>query len=567
MDRKAILLGTANSGTPILEIGPSYNPAAPRQEGWNTAIIDHAPASELRAKYAAMGVDTSRIEDVDFISTGGPLHACVPAERHGSFGRLIASHVIEHVPDVLGFLQSAAILLAPDGVLALAVPDKRFCFDYFKPPSTTGDIIAAHGSIRHPRRTLFQQNAYSASADSLHAWGSQPIASTALMGGLETAWMAAGQASQDPDSPYIDAHAWHFTPAWFRLAMLELAEGGMIDWHVDEMTPTVFCEFIVTLRRGRPAWPDHAAREAERLSLLNATLSENHEQSGFAVAGGLIAGGAAPSAGAVGQPPWALAEASGAADGVAALHPLARWLNNVLTRGAPLRCTRLAGPLPGPEEIGHLFPPYQPIMPRAELFVDGEHAAIAAMPLEGGLVGGEVKGFLRPADALALYELAWYAPGDVLEMGSAWGLSTTILGRAMSARVQPGKLLTIEIAPGFQAATEAAMRKAGLGHLHVMLPGDATVIAKRMADSGRRIGAAFIDHDHSHAATRAACRDVACMLVPGGLALVHDFNDRNNIIDPGIYGVYAGVCDSVAAGELEFIGVVGCCALLRKPVR
>ena len=76
---------------------------------------------------------------------------------HGTFDAFVASHVIEHTPDLIAFLDSAAALLKPEGVVVLAVPDKRYCFDYFQPLTTTGQIIESHSELRsrHNRRLAF----------------------------------------------------------------------------------------------------------------------------------------------------------------------------------------------------------------------------------------------------------------------------------------------------------------------------------------------------------------------------------------------------------------------------
>jgi 2-polyprenyl-3-methyl-5-hydroxy-6-metoxy-1,4-benzoquinol methylase len=70
-----------------------------------------------------------------------------PAESGdvGTFTALIASHVLEHVPDPIAFFQSPATLLHPkQGSIRLALPDRRLCFDLFRPASTTGRVLAAH---------------------------------------------------------------------------------------------------------------------------------------------------------------------------------------------------------------------------------------------------------------------------------------------------------------------------------------------------------------------------------------------------------------------------------------
>jgi len=52
------------------------------------------------------------------------------------FDYCLASHVIEHIPNPIAFFQSIAHLLKPGGVLSLAVPDKRYTFDFFQPAAS-----------------------------------------------------------------------------------------------------------------------------------------------------------------------------------------------------------------------------------------------------------------------------------------------------------------------------------------------------------------------------------------------------------------------------------------------
>jgi hypothetical protein len=295
MDRTSLLLGDATPATRIIEIGPSHAPIAPKRAGWNAFVVDHADQAELRAKYTPLGVDIDAIEVVDAVWAGGRLDQTVAPAHHGSFDRLIASHVIEHIPDLVTFLVSCQTLLAPEGVLALAVPDKRYCFDMLKPISTTGDIMAAYdpaGAGRHFRRTVFNQVAYSVhagfpEADNQGAWGQHAITGLALVNPLSDAFIEAAKITEAPDSAYTDAHAWQFTPGAFQLAMLELAEAGLIDWHVADCTPALGCEFIATLRRGRRQWAA-AERDAHRLGLLLAMQVESREMIDFLALGGLI---------------------------------------------------------------------------------------------------------------------------------------------------------------------------------------------------------------------------------------------------------------------------------------
>ena len=216
------------------------------------------------------------------------------------------------------------------------------------------------------------------------------------------------------------------------------------------------------------------------------------------------------------------------------------------------------------EALGESFPAYRRTFAYAGAWIDESHRAISLLPVDGGLIRGPVQGFLRPADALALYELAYFASGPVLEMGSAWGLSTTILCRAVHNSGRRARVESIEIDPGFQQATAQAIAAQGLGRVYRPLPGDASVEAARLVERGRTFGFAFIDHDHTYEATRTACRHLCSLIEPGGLVLFHDFNDHRNRLEPQTYGVHRGVVELMDGPSWEFLGVIGCCALVRR---
>jgi len=70
MDRKEKILRHINKNGTGIEIGPSYNPIAPKKEGYNVHIIDHLSKEELLVKYKDFQVDLKKIEEVDFIWKG-----------------------------------------------------------------------------------------------------------------------------------------------------------------------------------------------------------------------------------------------------------------------------------------------------------------------------------------------------------------------------------------------------------------------------------------------------------------------------------------------------------------
>ncbi len=62
-------------------------------------------------------VNLENIEEVDFVWLGELLHELVGCQQ--SYDWIIASHVIEHSPDLIIFLVECESLLKPDGVLAV----------------------------------------------------------------------------------------------------------------------------------------------------------------------------------------------------------------------------------------------------------------------------------------------------------------------------------------------------------------------------------------------------------------------------------------------------------------
>jgi SAM-dependent methyltransferase len=192
-----------------------------KTDGWEVWSVDHASRQELVEKYGPDPKVTEwRIGEVDFVWRDGTLENAVPSEHHGSFDACIASHVLEHMPDPIGVLQSLGCLLKPSGVISLAVPDQRFCFDFFKPISTVGELLEArrHQAARHSHNTRFGHR--------------RPVAELPFFESLEAAKRGFDSYGDGPDDPYVDCHAWHFTPSSFELAVRELGALGEIDFSV-----------------------------------------------------------------------------------------------------------------------------------------------------------------------------------------------------------------------------------------------------------------------------------------------------------------------------------------------
>ncbi|MFG1361389.1 methyltransferase domain-containing protein [Xanthobacter pseudotagetidis] len=251
MDFRAYVRSIVGHNLIGVEFGPSYNPILAKKDGYNVFVVDHADEEALREKYRPHGVDVDRIEPVDAIDDGGELTKLLPPGM--KFDYIVASHVFEHLPDPIGFLQRCERALKPDGKLFLMVPDRRFTFDYFRPVSTTGDMLRAYleGRTRHDPGNLFDHLALSTLRDGAFIWADRNDGAFALTGTAQAGY-AAAVASQDA---YVDCHAWVFVPSSFRLIVDDLRAAGLTQLGELEFHDSIGCEFFVVLSPAAPPPP------------------------------------------------------------------------------------------------------------------------------------------------------------------------------------------------------------------------------------------------------------------------------------------------------------------------
>jgi SAM-dependent methyltransferase len=275
--RKNLLVGNTSKTSKILEMGPSYNPLVPKRDGWNTLVVDRASRDSLITHYAALSVDTSRIEDVDFVWAAGDLIEAIPSDHIGSFDLFLASHVIEHSPDVVRFLKAAESLIHPGGLVVLAIPDKRACFDFFRHPSSTAEAVRAWQTRRdrHTHQTFFECDAYTVFKLGHPGWYKTSTESVRLDRPISDAVNTAEQAES---SDYIDAHGWVFTPSSFALMVFELRCLGLTNLVIDDLVPSADTEFFVWLKPDLSPMADLSSVNAKRVELLTNVILDLEEQ-------------------------------------------------------------------------------------------------------------------------------------------------------------------------------------------------------------------------------------------------------------------------------------------------
>ncbi|MCI2975910.1 MAG: class I SAM-dependent methyltransferase [Ferrimicrobium sp.] len=248
MEREQIILHGLDLERPGLEIGPSHRPVVPKRSGYDVTTLDSCTAEELRRKYRD-DVDISQIEEVDLVWHGESYIDLVGDRR---FAWIIASHVIEHVPDLIGLLQSCESILTDDGVISLVIPDKRYSFDYYRPISSIGSVIDAHLDHRVEPSVGDAIDYYLSTVrrSGVGAWYKGFHGDDEIVHGIDQARIVAKQ--QDPYAVFdqFDPHLWIFVPQSLRLMLEDLFDLGYLGVRECYFHPTTTTEFYLQLSRG-----------------------------------------------------------------------------------------------------------------------------------------------------------------------------------------------------------------------------------------------------------------------------------------------------------------------------
>ncbi|PYS98670.1 MAG: hypothetical protein DMF63_14870 [Acidobacteria bacterium] len=243
-----LLLHLKKDGAGV-EIGASHAPIAAKRDGYNACVIDHATREELIEKYKDEGVKLENIEEVDFVWRGESYAELTGKKKY--YDWIIASHVIEHVPNLVGFINSCDEILNDTGILSLAVPDVRFCFDHFRPISGLSKALDAHYQrhIAHTPGSIAEFTLNLVKRADEPGWRENTLLPErySFTNTTESVIERLGEATAGGD--YVDCHAWTFTPHSFRLMMQDLYDLGLIKMREVGFFPSDGCEFFVALSR------------------------------------------------------------------------------------------------------------------------------------------------------------------------------------------------------------------------------------------------------------------------------------------------------------------------------
>ena len=251
LDRKTKLLSKVDLRTDVgVEIGPLTNPVVPKNEG-KVYYIDHTSKEELIKKYKKdPNIDVAKINDVDFIWGEKTLREAI--SDHLRFDYIVASHVIEHVPDVVGWLSEMDQILNVGGFVCLAIPDKRYTFDYQRQLTTVAELVDSYlNKIRRPSpRQIIDFYANAIKIDTYEAWNQKVKIEKCEKFGSESSGLDLARKSIEEGS-YVDVHCSVFTFDSFLNVLKSLFSLNLLNFRVSKTyEPEIFSnEFIVILEK------------------------------------------------------------------------------------------------------------------------------------------------------------------------------------------------------------------------------------------------------------------------------------------------------------------------------
>jgi SAM-dependent methyltransferase len=259
-----------------LEIGPLASPLISRQESkGRISYVDFSPAEASKQKYKDdPHVDIEQIVEPDYLWGDRSLPELVSGKL---FDYVVASHVIEHVPDMIGWLQEAAAVLRDGGLLSLAIPDKRFTFDHMREAITPGMLVEAHllGRRRPSPSAIFDHATLFSPIDSYQAWRQEiPQEIPEAIRHAKDAYTLA-ECSMASDI-YHDVHVNIVTPTSFLLLLEVIARVELLDFQIIEFRDTcrnAFEFFVILERMTRDLNPQKRTyQQVERISQIRASL-------------------------------------------------------------------------------------------------------------------------------------------------------------------------------------------------------------------------------------------------------------------------------------------------------
>jgi len=199
-------------------------------------------------------------------------------------------------------------------------------------------------------------------------------------------------------------------------------------------------------------------------------------------------------------------------------------------------------------------------------YIDADHQSYAELATEGVAIVTKIPGWLQMSEALKIYEMAYYAHGDILDLGTYEGLSSSIMVQACRNSGNGSKIYSVDICD--QTKAKLHHENDGMGGVVNFLQGDAAQICREFIADNHRFSFVFVDHSHLYQDVVAVCELLDDLTLPEGYVLFHDFihpaNTDENEPHYEYYGVPHAVVDALPRYVFSYRALVGAAILYQK---
>ena len=238
---------THEKGGRVLELSPDINPIVVRTPGVDVEYLDACSTETLRERAVSKGRKPDSVAAVDhLLDYKKPISECVDRRTYDC---LVSSHVIEHIPDLIGHFNQASDVLNPTGIYAFLAPDKELCFDCRKPDTSLGQLIEAHiyKKTSAPTSAMIDEFYYGAQRGSKGGWSVDDKEPLRNKHGQSKDLIKSVISNPDKAENW-HGHIWRFTPSTFKSLYQELFFLDLVKLELVDVIPTQHMEFVVVLR-------------------------------------------------------------------------------------------------------------------------------------------------------------------------------------------------------------------------------------------------------------------------------------------------------------------------------
>jgi hypothetical protein len=146
-NRKDFIRNIDSKKGKMLEIGPLDNPQLDYKSPDYYSLDIFSKEELINNYFKDITVNKDKIIEPSYVIADNDYSAIKQ-----KFKCIFSSHNIEHMPCVVTFLNNLESILDDDGYIYLVIPDKRYCFDYFKKETDIYDVLQLYYEKNHRPR-------------------------------------------------------------------------------------------------------------------------------------------------------------------------------------------------------------------------------------------------------------------------------------------------------------------------------------------------------------------------------------------------------------------------------